>query len=227
MNVPGVGQRSIVLLDVDGTLVESNDLHARAWAEAFDEAGMPLPFSRIRKLIGMGADALLPALGVGLTVDSEPGRDIAKRRAEIFSRRYIDRVRAARGARRLLDALGHGGAIRIVATSAKPDELQTILRLCGLDGAIDDAATAADAARSKPAPDILLAALAKAGGTPADAVMIGDTRFDIDAARAAGIAAIALRCGETPDAELSGAAYVFDDPHELAIAIEAGDVVPT
>lgn len=205
-----------VLLDVDGTLVDSNDAHARSWVRAFNEAGKDVPFEKVRPLLGMGSDKLLPEIDRSLGAETEPGKTIARRRGEIFKADYIDGIQATRGTRELLETLKSRGVRCVVATSAKPDELSVLLRIANVEAFVDAATTTDDVAQSKPAPDVVTIALEKVGVPANRAVMLGDTRFDIESARNAGIGTIALRCGGSPDADFAGAIAVFDDPADLA-----------
>jgi HAD superfamily hydrolase (TIGR01509 family) len=220
MHFPGVrSDIATALLDVDGTLVDSNDSHARAWVEALRESGFDVSFERVRPLIGMGADQLLPALSPELTPYTEPGKTIARRHGEIFKERYAGTLAPTRGARDLLLTLRGGGVACVAATSAKKDELDLLLNRAGVADLIVAASTADDAPASKPAPDIVRAALQRSRASPSTSVLIGDTKYDIAAATRAGVAAIALRCGGSNDADLAGAAAIYDDPLSLAAAI--------
>jgi HAD superfamily hydrolase (TIGR01509 family) len=210
-----------VLFDVDGTLVDSVDAHARAWAAAFAEAGYHIPAARIRPLIGMGADRILPALIPGASDEDEPGRTIAARRAEIFRERELPGVRPTRGAREVLLAVRARGARVVVASSAKKDELDGLLARGDFGPLVDVVSTSDDADSSKPAPDIVEAALAKAGVPAADAVMVGDTRYDVEAAHRAGVPCVALLCGGADPATLSGAEAIYRDPAELTDSLNA------
>jgi HAD superfamily hydrolase (TIGR01509 family) len=203
-----------VILDVDGTLVDSNDAHARAWAEALAEHGISVPLERLRKAIGMGGDKILPAL-CGLKEDSPAGAAISKRRQEIFKERYLPSLRPTRGAEALLRRLRERGLRLQVASSAKPDELRGLLRVCGAEGLIGGKTSSDDAERSKPDPDIVRAALDDLALPPAQVVMLGDTPYDVEAARRAGVRIIALRCGGWGDPDLAGAAAVYEDPADL------------
>ena len=164
-----------VLFDVDGTLIDSNDAHARAWVAALAEAGHPVPFERVRPLIGMGGDRVLPALVPGLRDDAEPGKTITKRRLAIFKERELPHIAPTRGARELLERVRERGARVVVASSAKKAELDDLLARGDLGPLVDVASTSDDAESSKPAPDIVHAALQKAGVEARDAVMVGDT----------------------------------------------------
>ena len=207
------------LLDVDGTLVDSNDQHARAWQRALEEAGHPVDFAVIRRLIGMGGDKIIPML-TPLAADDEAGERLAARRSEHFMRDELPTVRALPGARTLLEALLARDLVLVVATSAKAHEYEALVRVAGVEGLVDDRTTADDAARSKPDPDIILAALEKAGVAPAEAVMLGDTPYDVRAAGAAGVRCVALRSGGWGDDDLAGAVAVYDDPADLAARLD-------
>jgi HAD superfamily hydrolase (TIGR01549 family) len=209
-----------VLFDVDGTLIDSNDAHARAWVAAFAEAGYDVPFERVRPLIGMGGDRLLPAAVPGLSDDREPGKAIAARRAAIFKERELAAIQPTRGARELLEAVRKRGARVVVATSSKKDDLDELLARGELGPLIDVASTSDDAEASKPAPDIIEAALAKAHVAAKNAVMVGDTRYDIEAAHRAGVACVALRCGGNDLATLRDAEAIYDDPAVLSGALD-------
>jgi HAD superfamily hydrolase (TIGR01509 family) len=203
-----------VIFDVDGTLVDSNDAHALAWVEALTESGRHVPVARVRPLIGMGGDKLLPAVS-GLAADSREGQVISKRRGEIFLRRFLPRLRPTRGAGELLQWLRDNGLKLYVATSAKDEELQPLLKVAGANRFMEATATSDDADRSKPDPDIVAAALQRIGRAKHEAIMIGDTPYDVDAAHRAGIDVIALRSGGWPDRDLKGALAVYDDPADL------------
>jgi phosphoglycolate phosphatase-like HAD superfamily hydrolase len=220
MNIPGVraGVKT-ALLDIDGTLIDSNDAHARAWVDALGEGGFAVPFERVRPLIGMGADQLLPALGVGLTSGTNPGKAIVARRGEIFKSQYLPTLKPTRGARELLVALRDANVACVVATSAQEDELDALLAIGGLSDLIQTKSTASDASSSKPAPDIIHAALQRSGSMAGESVMLGDTVYDITAAMRAGVPTIALRCGGSPDADLAKAVVIYDDPAALSAAI--------
>jgi HAD superfamily hydrolase (TIGR01509 family) len=220
MRVPGMAVTvRTALFDIDGTLLESNDAHAHAWIDAFTEAGFGIPLERVRPLIGMGADQLIPAVKLGLSADANPGKNIAARRAQIFKRSYLRDLQPTRGARALVLLLRERGVTCVAATSAKQDELDDLLARADVADLFQLRSTSDDADTSKPAPDIVQAALAKANALPGETVLIGDTRYDIEAAARAGVTAIALRCGGSNDLRLAGAAAIYDDPAALSEAI--------
>jgi HAD superfamily hydrolase (TIGR01509 family) len=203
-----------VLLDVDGTLIDSNDAHARAWVDVGDEFGYDIEFGRVRWLIGMGGDRVLPEL-TGLEEESDEGTKMLDRRGEIFRERYLPRLSAFPCTHELLGRLRGDGVELVVATSASEKDLKALLKQARLEDLIDDSTNSDEAESSKPAPDIVQAALEKAGVPPAEAVMLGDTPYDVKAARRAGVRIIGLRCGGWSDRELHGAEEVHQDPADL------------
>jgi HAD superfamily hydrolase (TIGR01509 family) len=209
-----------VLFDIDGTLIDSNDAHARAWVAALAEAGYEVPFERVRPLIGMGGDRVLPELVPGLSDETEPGKSITKRRLAIFKERELPHLRPTRGARELLEAVRARGARIVMATSAKGAELKDLLAVGDFEPLVDDASTSDDADSSKPAPDIVTASLKKANVAPNEAVMVGDTKYDVEAAHNAGVACVALLCGGNSADSLRGADALYADPAELAGRLE-------
>jgi len=209
-----------VLFDVDGTLIDSNDQHARAWVAALAEHGHEVPFERVRPLIGMGGDKVLPALVPGLEEDSPEGKSIGEARKRIFKERELATIPPTRGARELLEAVRARGVRVVVATSAKKSELDGLLARGELGPLVDLAATGDDAEDSKPDPDIIGAALKKANVGAADAVMVGDTQYDVEAAHKAGVPCVALRCGGNGDATLRESDAIYADPAELVGALD-------
>lgn len=208
-----------VILDVDGTLVDSNAAHTRAWVEAFAEAGHDVPESRVRRLIGMGGDKIVPEI-TGLTEGSAEAERIAKRRGEIFRSRYLPALAPFPCVRELLLRLKQDGLALAVASSAEKEELGTLLRIAGADDLLTGEASSDDAERSKPDPDVVSAALGRLGLCAGEAVMIGDTPYDLEAAARAGLTAIAFRCGGWTDTELAGASAIYDDAADLLARFE-------
>lgn len=203
-----------MLFDVDGTLVDSNGAHAAAWAQALRDHGVPAHVAQIRPLIGMGGDKLLPATA-SVRGDSDLGRAITKRKKEIFAT-LLSGLSPTKGARALLECLRHHHVTLAIATSADDDEVTALLQRAGVDDLIPRRAKDDDSQASKPDPDVVRAALAGAGARPERAVLIGDTPYDIEAARRAHIPAIALRCGGYwTDDDLFDAVDIHDDPAAL------------
>ena len=211
---PGSALRT-VLLDVDGTLIDSNDGHARAWVGSLRAHGYVVPFEQVRPLIGMGGDKLLPAL-TGLDPESAEAERIGETRSELFLEEELRSLKPTRGARSLLEHLLGVGFELVVATSAKDDEVRALLEQAGVSDLIQLASSADDAERSKPDPDIVQAALRLSGSQAAHSAMLGDTPYDVEAAARARVPAIALRCGGWwDDAALARATALYDDPADL------------
>ena len=220
---PGPALRT-VLLDIDGTLIDSNDAHARAWVDALRTHGYVVPFEEVRPLIGMGGDKLVPQL-TGLDPESGEATRLGETRSKLFLERELPMLRPTKGARALLEQLTWLGMELVVATSAKSSEVQALLEQAGVADLIPLASSSSDADRSKPDPDIVQAALRKSGSLAAQSVMVGDTPYDIEAAGRAKVPSIALRCGGWwDDAALSGATAIYDDPAELLARIEESPI---
>ena len=203
-----------VILDVDGTLVDSNDAHAHSWVEALAEHDIEVAFDKVRKLIGMGSDKLLPRV-CGVRADSAEGKKIGDRRAEIFKTRYLPSLQPTPGARELLHYMKERGLRLVVASSAREDELGALLRICGADEVISDSTSSDQADRSKPDPDIVHAALGNIELPAEQVFMLGDTPYDIEAAGRAGVRVIAFRSGGWDDTGLAGAVAIFEAPADL------------
>jgi len=204
-----------VLLDIDGTLVDSNAAHAAAWSDAFARFGRHHSPEEIRPLIGKGSDKLLREVA-SLDNESGEGQRISDARADIFKARYLPALQPTRGANAFVAWLLDSRLTVVVATSAKQEEVKALLAICGAEALAKHATTSDDAERSKPDPDIVVAALKKSGAPPGRAIMIGDTPYDVEAASRAGLAAIAFRCGGWwDDAALRGAIAIYDDPGAL------------
>ena len=211
---PG-GALHTVLLDIDGTLIDSNDAHARAWVDAFAEHGYVVPFEQVRPLIGKGGDKLVPEL-TGLDPESGEAERMSETRSELFLHRELPTLRATRGARALLERMTADGFELVVATSAQANEVQALLERTGVADLIELASSSDDAERSKPDPDIVQAALRMSGSQAAHSAMLGDTPYDVEAAARARVPAVALRCGGWwGDEAFAGAVAVYDDPAEL------------
>ncbi len=210
-----------VLLDVDGTLVDSNDAHAKAYVDAFAEYGVHLPYEDVREAIGLGSDNLLPRFLPEDRVERE-GKALLARRETIFHDRYVPTIRPILGARALVEELKRRGMKVVLGTSATEEELEWLDPVLGVRDLLD-AETNADAVeRSKPAPDIWLAAAKRAGAEPGECVAIGDTPYDAEAARAAGVPAIGVLSGGWSREELlaAGFAEVYADVRDLGDHIE-------
>lgn len=203
------------LLDIDGTLIDSNDAHARAWVAAGAELGHDIHFDRVRPLIGMGGDRVTPMM-TGLAEDSPEGERLVERRGEIFRERHLPALVPTRGARALLERMRADGLDLVIATSASREDMDALLERAGVRDLIDARTSSSDADSSKPAPDIIEAALARAGVLPSEAILLGDTPYDVAAARNAGVECVVVRCGgRWTDGDFAGALAIYDDPADL------------
>jgi HAD superfamily hydrolase (TIGR01549 family) len=201
------------ILDIDGTLVDTNYQHAVAWYRAFLQSGKVLPIWRVHRHIGMGGDQLVAALA-GEDVDSEHGDDV--RAAEkVLYMALIDEVRPFADARALLEHLKAQDHTVVLASSAKPDEVEHYLDLLDARDLADDWTHSGDVEKTKPEPDLVAAAIEKAGG--GDAVMVGDSTWDCEAAKRAGIPTVAVLTGGFSEDELTeaGAQSVFPSLSDL------------
>src|SRR5260221_11032729 len=205
-----------VLLDIDGTLVDSNDSQTHAWIDALMQAGYRVGFEKIRPHIGMGADKLLP-LVAGLEYNSLEGKRIARRRAEIFRTRYLPCLETMPGARELIMEMHDSGLKLIAVSSGDEEEVRAMLGLLRVHRFIDGWVTPADAPHSSPPPGLLLAGLNKAGLCQHEAVLIGDTPYDVQAAKHAGIDCIGFRSGGGQDRPLEGTVATYDGPADMLV----------
>lgn len=203
-----------ILLDVDGTLVDSNDLHAESWVAALKQHGVDVSFARVRSLIGMGGDKLIPEL-TGHAKESREGKALSDLRQQLFLDEYVDQVRALPGARALVERIRDAGHRVVVATSANTREVERLLQRGNLSDLLPLRTTSDDASRSKPDPDIVQAGLALAGVAAREALMIGDTPYDLKAAARASVGFIGLRSGGYDDHALRGALAIYAHPAEL------------
>jgi len=204
-----------VLLDVDGTLVLSNDAHARAWVEALEHFGHTITYDDVRWLVGMGGDKVLPRLVPGLESESGQGKRISQYRTKIFLDKYVSTLEPTPGSRALVEKLKQSDLKLMVASSAKKEELNDLLKAARVDDLLKQATTSADADNSKPDPDIIHAALGKIGLPPQEVLMIGDTPYDIEAAGKAGVRMVAVRSGGWKDKDLEGAIAIYDHPADI------------
>ena len=207
------------LFDIDGTLVDSNDAHVRAWDQVFREAGFAFNRQALHDQIGKGSDNYVPALLPGIA-DEEAER-LGDAHGRIYKRDFLPRVRPFPGARELLLRCKKEGLTVGLASSASGPEVQHYLDLLDCKDWIDGFTSADDVGSSKPCPDIFEAARAKLGVTAAETLVIGDTPYDVQAACRAGMRAIAVRSGGFSDTALSGAIAIFDDVAALLARFEA------
>lgn len=212
-----------IIFDVDGTLLDSNDAHAKSWVEIFSGSGYDVPFDVVRPLIGMGGDKLLPKT-IGVEADSSEGKRLGRMRWRLFKEQYLPALRPLDGARALVQRIRNDGLATIIATSAENEELDELLKAAEVSDLMEEKATSTDAARSKPDPDIVRSAVAKSGLPTSRLLMIGDTPYDVEAATKAGVPIIAFRSGGWLDSKLSGASAIYDGPGDLLANYETSPI---
>jgi HAD superfamily hydrolase (TIGR01509 family) len=205
----------IAILDVDGTLVDTNYHHAIAWFRAFRRHGVTVQVWIVHRHIGMGGDQLVAAVA-GDDVEERLGDEIREAEGELY-RELIDEVQPMEGARKLIEDLKAREDVVVLASSAKEWEVEHYLELLDAKEIVDDWTTSADVEQTKPEPDLVHAALDKVGGEPDDALLIGDTVWDVEAAHRAGVETLAVRTGGFSEQELrdAGAREVFTSVEEL------------
>ena len=209
-----------VLFDIDGTLVDSNGFHVEAWVQAFAETGHRIEPGRIAGQIGKGADNLVPALIPG--TDQAMAKAIGDRHGALFKQVFMDRVQPFPHARDLVAKVHDAGLRVVLASSAGAGERDHYCRLLDIEGLVDTSTTVDGVGKSKPAPDIFTVAAKKAGIEHADAIVVGDAPYDMDAARTCGMARVAVRSGGFSDEALTeaGAQAIFDDVAALLAAFD-------
>ncbi len=205
-----------VIFDLDGTLVDSNELHVEAWDRAFREFGKQFSRESLRSQIGKGSDQYLPEF---LTPDEirEFGKELDKYRSALFKKEMLPRVRSFPKVRDLFLRIRASQKKIGLASSGKGEEVDTYKNICDIEDLVDGQITSDDADSSKPAPDVFEAALKKLKVGPAQAIAVGDTRFDAESAAKAGMAAIGFLCGGTSETQLraAGMIAIYKDPADL------------
>ena len=218
-----------VIFDIDGTLVDSVDLHARAWQETFRHFGREIAFEKVRHQIGKGGDQLMP---VFFTADELErfGDEMEKYRGELYKREYMPRVRAFPQVRELFERITADGKRLALASSAKQEELATYKKLARIEDLVEEETSSDDAEKSKPHPDIFEAALEQLGDIDAsEVVVVGDTPYDAEAAGKIAIRTIGVLCGGFPERELidAGCVAIFRDPADLLARYEQSPLAAT
>lgn len=211
---------AIAILDIDGTLVDTNYHHAIAWYRAFRQHGIVLAVWRIHRHVGMGGDQMIAALTDERT-EREHGDDIRAAETALYFQ-LIDEVHTMEGSRELIESLKERGHTVVLASSAKQDEVDHYLDLLDARDLADEWTSSADVEATKPEPDLVKSALEKAGGSDGEAVMVGDTPWDIEAAKRAGVPTLAVRTGGFGVDELreAGALDIFESVAELGSRLD-------
>lgn len=202
------------LLDVDGTLVDSNDLHADAWLEAFRHYGKALPREAVRFSIGKGGDLLVPDL-LNAREMQKFGKELQEYRTDLYRDKYLSRVKPFPNVRENLQTLHDRGAKLVLATSAKPEEAEALVEMMKIADLLEGQTSAGDARLSKPSPEIFERALEQAGTPVEKSVVVGDTPYDILSAHRASLAVVAVRSGGFPEDSLRKAEFLLSDLDEL------------
>jgi len=206
-----------IIFDIDGTLIDSVDLHARAWQEALAHFGKQVEYERVRYQIGKGGDQLMPVFLSEDELESF-GEELEKYRGELFKREYLPRVEGFPRVRELFERIGREGLRIALASSAKGDELKTYKKLARIEDLVEEETSSDDAEKSKPHPDIFEAALERLGDVePSEAIVVGDTPYDAEAAGKAGLKTVGLLCGGFPEEDLraAGCVSIYQDPADL------------
>lgn len=203
-----------IILDVDGTLIDSNGYHAQAWVEALKEGGHDVDYAKVRPLIGKGGDKLLDEV-VGIQEDSPEGKTLSKRRGAIFNEHFLPKIKAFPRTRELVLRMIEAGYKVAVGSSSERKQLEDLLERAQVKDLICDSTSSSEAENSKPDPDIVEAARKKLNLPAEEVFMLGDTPYDVEAAGRAGIETIAVRCGGWADKGLRGAVAIYDDPEDL------------
>ena len=216
MNTPQ-GSLKAVVFDVDGTLINSVDVHAQAWVDAFAEFGHEVRFGDVRRQIGKGGDQLMPVFLSKAEIE-QCGEKLEERRGALLKERYLPGIKPFPAVRELLQRVIADGKAIALASSAKEDELEQYKKIANIVDLIDVETSSDDAVKSKPHPDIFCAALAKLDiAQPEQVIVVGDTPYDVEAAAKAGLRTIGLLCGGWSEDELrqAGCVAVFKDPADL------------
>lgn len=206
-----------VIFDIDGTLVDSVDLHAQAWQEAFKRFGREIPYQDVRHQIGKGGDQLMPVFFSKEELDRF-GEELEKYRGDLYKREYLPRVRGFPKVRELFERIKADGKRIALASSAKEDELETYKKVARIEDLVEKETSADDADKSKPHPDIFEAALEQLGDiAPDEAIVVGDTQYDAQAAGKLNLRTIGMLCGGFPEEELreAGCIAIYRDPADL------------
>lgn len=215
-----------VIFDIDGTLVDSVDLHAQAWKETFKHFGKDVPYEQVRNQIGKGSDQLMPVFFSPEELDRF-GEEMEKYRGDIFKREYLARVKPFPKVRELFERVLADDKKIALASSAKDDELQTYKRIAHIDDLIRAETSADDADKSKPHPDIFEAALKELGDIQTNQVIVvGDTPYDAEAAGKIRLRTIGVLSGGFPEAKLTaaGCMAIYEDPADLLLRYDESPI---
>ncbi len=205
-----------VIFDLDGTVVDSNELHVDAWDETFRKYGKQFPRQELHRQIGKGGDQYLPVF-LDEREMHEIGKEVEAFRSDLFKRNYLARVKPFPKVKELFQRIREDGKRIALASSGNAEEVTHYVELAELGDLFETQTTKSDVDHSKPRPDVFLAALRHLGTPAEETIVIGDTPYDVQAAKKAGMQTIGLRCGGFPEDELVayGAVAIYDDPADL------------
>ena len=206
-----------VIFDIDGTLIDSVDLHAAAWQAALERFGKKVSFEEVRRQIGKGGDQLMPVFLSEKELE-QFGDELERYRGELFKKEYLPRVKAFPGVPQLFETIRQDGKRIALASSAKGDELATYKKIAGIEDLVETETSSDDAARSKPCPDIFHAAVSQLGNISSEnALVVGDTPYDAQAAAKARLRTVGLLCGGWSEYDLrqAGCIGIFRDAADL------------
>ena len=215
-----------VIFDIDGTLVDSVDLHAEAWREALERFGKKVSFAEVRRQIGKGGDQLMPVF-LSREELQNFGDELEQYRGDLFKKEFLPRVKAFPDVRQLFQRISEDDKRIALASSAKGDELKTYKAIAGIEDLVETETSSDDADRSKPYPDIFQAALAQLGDVrPDNVVVVGDTIYDAEAAGKAHLRTIGVMCGGWSEEDLrrAGCIAVYRDPADLLNGYDASPI---
>lgn len=207
----------VVIFDIDGTLVDTVDMHAKAWQRAFKDFGKDLEFQKVREQIGKGGDQLMPEF-LNEKEMKELGEQIEKRRGEIFKSEFMPKVKSFPKVRELAERIKQDGKKIVLASSATEEDVESLKKIINITDLIEADTTSDDAEKSKPEPDIFIAALKKIGSPDInECVVVGDTPYDAIAAGKINLRTIGVLCGGFPEQDLreAGCVEIYRDPADL------------
>ncbi len=218
-----------VIFDIDGTLVDSVDLHAQAWQETFRHYGREIPYAEVRQQIGKGGDQLMPVFFTKEEL-GRFGEEMEKYRGDLFKREYLSHVKGFAKVRELFERVRADGKRIALASSAKEDEIDAYKKAANIEDLVEKETSADDADKSKPHPDIFEAALAQLGNIDvSEVIVVGDTPYDAEAAGKINLRTVGVLCGGFPEEQLraAGCVAIYNDPEDLLARYEGSPLQKT
>lgn len=213
-----------VILDIDGTLIDSNHAHALAFIKAFEDYEFIVSYEKIRSLIGVGGKEIIFKI-TGLQQDSSESQDIIKKQGEYFRENYFSQLKVFPRTKDLIIQMKKEKLVLAIGSSANEKDLDLLLKKIGILELIDTVTSANDVKQAKPHPDIIFECIKKLDLLPSKVIMLGDTPYDIEAAKKAQVETVALRCGGWNDDGLTDAIAIYNDPEELLLKFDTSPFV--